>query len=154
MTSRACSKAMARVVAVLIATEVLAAHADAPAVNSDAAMTSESGAEIYQHICQGCHMAQAQGAKGAAAYPKLANNVSLTAWQYVALTVLNGRSAMPAFGMPTGQVSSGLRSALLSDAQIAAVINYVRTHFGNRYRDVVTAAQVATLPHPSLGPEL
>jgi mono/diheme cytochrome c family protein len=154
MTSRACSKAIARVVAVLIATEVLAAHADAPAVDSDAAMTSESGAEIYRHICQGCHMAQAQGAKGAAAYPKLANNVSLTAWQYVALTVLNGRSAMPAFGMPTGQVSSGLRSALLSDAQIAAVINYVRTRFGNRYRDVVTAAQVATLPHPTLGPEL
>jgi mono/diheme cytochrome c family protein len=154
MTSRACSKAIARVVAVLIATEVLAAHADTPAVNSDASMTSESGAEIYRHICQGCHMAQAQGAKGAAAYPKLANNVSLTAWQYVALTVLNGRSAMPAFGMPTGQVSSGPRSTLLSDAQIAAVINYVRTRFGNRYRDVVTAAQVATLPHPSLGPEL
>ena len=154
MISRACSKAMAQVVAILIATEALAAHADAPAANSAATMSSASGAEIYQHICQGCHMAQAQGAKGAAAYPKLANNVSLTAWQYVALTVLNGRSAMPAFGTPSGQVSSGLRLALLSDAQIAAVINYVRTHFGNRYRDVVTAAQIATLPHPSLGPEL
>jgi mono/diheme cytochrome c family protein len=99
-------------------------------------------------------MAQAQGAKGAAAYPKLANNVSLTAWQYVALTVLNGRSAMPAFGMPTGQIGGGPRLALLSDAQVAAVINYVRTHFGNRYHDLVTAAQVATLPHPSLDPEL
>jgi mono/diheme cytochrome c family protein len=154
MISRACSKAMAQVVAVLIATEVFAAHADAPAVNSAATMSSETGAEIYQHICQGCHMAQAQGAKGAGAYPKLANNVALTAWQYVALTVLNGRSAMPAFGTPTGQVSSGPRLALLSDAQIAAVINYVRTHYGNRYRDVVTAAQIATLPHPSLGPEL
>ena len=154
MISRACGKVVAQVVAVLIATEVLAAHADTPAVDSAATMSSESGAEIYQHICQGCHMAQAQGAKGAAAYPKLANNVSLTAWQYAALTVLNGRSAMPAFGMPTGQVSNGPRSTLLSDAQIAAVINYVRTHFGNRYRDIVTAAQIATLPHPSLGPEL
>jgi mono/diheme cytochrome c family protein len=154
MISRACGKALAQVVAILIATEALAAHADAPAANSAATMSSESGAEIYQHICQGCHMAQAQGAKGAAAYPKLANNVSLTAWQYVALTVLNGRSAMPAFGTPSGQVSSGLRLAILSDAQIAAVTNYVRTHFGNRYRDVVTAAQIATLPHPSLGPEL
>jgi mono/diheme cytochrome c family protein len=154
MISRTCSKAAAQVVAILIATEVLAAHADAPTINSAATMSSESGAEIYQHICQGCHMAQAQGAKGAAAYPKLANNVALTAWQYVALTVLNGRSAMPAFGAPSGQVSSGPRVAILSDTQIAAVINYVRTHFGNRYRDVVTAAQIATLPHPGPGPEL
>ena len=154
MISRARSKAMAKAVAILIATEVLVAHADAPAVDSAATMSSESGAEIYQHICQGCHMAQAQGAKGAAAYPKLANNVALTAWQYVALTVLNGRSAMPAFGTPSGEASSGPRVAILSDAQIAEVINYVRTHFGNRYRDVVTAAQIATLPHPNPGPEL
>ena len=153
MISRACRKAAAQVAAILIATEVLAAHADAPAVNSAATMSSESGAQIYQHICQGCHMAQAQGAKGAAAYPKLANNVALTAWQYVALTVLNGRSAMPAFGTPSGQVGGGPRIAILSDAQIAAVTNYVRTHFGNRYRDVVTAAQIAPLPHPSPDPE-
>jgi mono/diheme cytochrome c family protein len=30
----------------------------------------------------------------------------------------------------------------LSDEQIAAVVNYVRTHFGNDYRDRVTAREV------------
>jgi mono/diheme cytochrome c family protein len=153
VSSRTCNKIVARVIAALIATETLWAQADAPAVSSAATTKAQTGAEIYQQICQGCHMAQAQGAKGAGTYPKLANDAALAAWQYVAVTVLNGRSAMPAFGTPTGQVSSGPRNAFLSDAQIAAVTNYVRTHFGNQYRDVATAAQVASLPHPSFTPE-
>ena len=33
-----------------------------------------SGDELYHAICQGCHMPDAQGAKGAGAYPALANN--------------------------------------------------------------------------------
>ena len=32
---------------------------------------------------------------------------------------------------------------LLDDAQIAEVVNYVRSHFGNHYQDQVTAEQVA-----------
>jgi mono/diheme cytochrome c family protein len=36
----------------------------------------------------------------------------------------------------------------LSDAQIADVVNYVRSHFGNRWKDKATSAQVAALPHP------
>ena len=31
----------------------------------------------------------------------------------------------------------------MSDAQVADVINYVRTHFGNSYTDAVSAADVA-----------
>ena len=30
----------------------------------------------------------------------------------------------------------------LDDEQVAAVVNYVRTHFGNDYRDNVSAADV------------
>ena len=37
-------------------------------------------------------------------------------------------------------------------AQIADVINYVRGHFGNHYKDVVSASEVAALPHPSADP--
>ena len=33
----------------------------------------------------------------------------------------------------------------LDDRQIAAVVNYVRSHFGNRYTDEVSAADVAAL---------
>ena len=35
-------------------------------------------------------MPEAQGAVGAGHYPKLAGDVALVSWQYVALTVLNG----------------------------------------------------------------
>jgi mono/diheme cytochrome c family protein len=31
---------------------------------------------------------------------------------------------------------------MLSDDQVAAVVNYVRTHFGNIYDDAVTAQDV------------
>ena len=31
---------------------------------------------------------------------------------------------------------------MMSDAQVAAVVNYVRTHFGNQYRDAVSADDV------------
>ena len=31
---------------------------------------------------------------------------------------------------------------LMSDDQVAAVVNYVRTHFGNEYTDAVTAEDV------------
>jgi mono/diheme cytochrome c family protein len=32
--------------------------------------------------------------------------------------------------------------AMMNDEQVAAVVNYVRTHFGNRYLDTVTAEDV------------
>jgi mono/diheme cytochrome c family protein len=40
------------------------------------------------------------------------------------------------------------RTVHLSDEQVADVVNYVRSHFGNKYKANVTAGQVATLPHP------
>jgi len=33
----------------------------------------------------------------------------------------------------------------LTDAQIADVVNYIRTHFGNRYSDKVTPDLVKTM---------
>jgi mono/diheme cytochrome c family protein len=51
---------------------------------------------------------------------------------------------MPAFGAKHA-IGFGGPPATLTEAQIAAVINYVRTHFGNRYPDPITAAEVAAL---------
>ena len=34
---------------------------------------------------------------------------------------------------------------MMTDAQIAAVVNYVRTHFGNDYSDAVTASDVKAM---------
>jgi mono/diheme cytochrome c family protein/predicted esterase len=106
------------------------------------------GEDIYSHICQGCHMPQGQGASGAGHYPKLAGDPALVSWEFVAATVLGGRNGMPSFGLPSdGQAD---RFAVqLNDQQIADVVNYVRSHFGNNYKDKVTAAQVTKLPHPA-----
>jgi len=89
-----------------------------------------SGEELFTNICQGCHMPDAMGATGAGTYPSLASNSYLQSSGYPVYVIVHGRRAMPPFG------------DMLSDDQIAAVVNYVRTHFGNNYRDAVTAADV------------
>ena len=132
----------------LAATFATAALADDSSVTSTAGLGKVGGAEIYAHICQGCHMPGAQGAAGAGHYPKLAGDPALVSWQYVALTVLHGKNGMPAFGLqPTGEVMDFLL-VHLSDAQVADVVNYVRGNFGNHYKGSITAEQVAALPHP------
>ena len=110
----------------------------------------QGGQAIFTGVCQGCHMPGAQGATGAGFYPKLAGDKKLVAWQFVALTVLNGRNGMPPFGFPADQVVQ-LRTTHLSDQQVADVVNYLRSHFNNKFPATVTAAQVAALPHPVTG---
>lgn len=91
------------------------------------------GEAIYRAICQGCHMPDGQGAIGAGAYPALAANPNLEAAGYPIVLVLKGRKAMPPFGRT------------LDDDQIATVVNYVRTHFGNKYPDVVSGVDVRNM---------
>jgi mono/diheme cytochrome c family protein len=81
-------------------------------------------------VCRGCHMAAAQGAVGPCAYPALANDPKLAAAGYPVLVVVNGSKEMPPFG------------ALLDDEQVAAVVNYVRSHFGNTYPAGISPADV------------
>ena len=142
-----------RSIAALLLGTVAAIHADDSSFTSTAGLANIGGEEIYSQICQGCHMSQGQGAIGAGHYPKLAGNPRLASWQYMALTVLGGRDGMPPFGLPADQVRE-TRTVHLSDAQIADVVNYVRSHFGNVYKDKVGASQVAELPHPgtAVGP--
>ena len=99
-----------------------------------------TGAQIFTHICQGCHMPDGKGAVGAGHYPALAGNPKLASAAYPVVMVVNGRGAMPAFG-------DGL-----SDAQIAEVVNYVRTHFGNAYTDALKPEDVAPF-HPAKPPQ-
>jgi mono/diheme cytochrome c family protein len=90
----------------------------------------KSGEDLFANVCQGCHMADGKGATGAGTYPSLAGNDHLEASGYPVAVVLYGQRGMPPFG------------AMMSDEQIAAVVNYVRTHFGNRYHDAVTVEDV------------
>ena len=116
---------------------------------ADAPSVPDIGEHIYTTVCQGCHMSQGEGAVGAGTYPKLAGNPTLISWQYVAVTVLNGRHGMPSFGVIPGMsAQQALMSASLTDEQVTGVVNYVRTHFGNRFKDKATIKQVEALPHP------
>jgi len=93
----------------------------------------QGGEAIYKGVCQGCHMADAKGAVGAGAYPALAKNTNLETAAYPVSIVLKGQKAMPFFGLQ------------LNDQQIADVVNYVRTHFGNKYKDKVKPEDVKAL---------
>jgi mono/diheme cytochrome c family protein len=91
------------------------------------------GEGLYRGICQACHMSKGEGASGAGHYPALADNPRLESAVYPVYTVLHGRDGMPGF------------AHYLSDEQVAAVVNYTRTHFGNAYQDRVSADDVRKL---------
>lgn len=95
------------------------------------------GQEIYNNLCASCHMIDGKGAKGAGFYPSLVHNTKLESPIYIQDVVLYGVHAMPAIG------------GLLDDAQIASVINYVRTHFNNHYKDKVVPADISKLRAPN-----
>jgi mono/diheme cytochrome c family protein len=110
------------------AARVINPNVDVPEFGS---FTSETdGKKLFESICQGCHMPDARGAKGAGMYPVLASNPKLIAPAYPVYVVLNGLRGMPDIGRH------------LSDAQVAAVVNYVTTHFGNAARAHTTADEV------------
>jgi mono/diheme cytochrome c family protein len=90
----------------------------------------QTGEAIYKGVCQGCHMPDAKGAAGAGIYPALAGDKKLGAKFYPALVVVRGQKAMPEFG------------SSFSDLQIANVVNYIRSNFGNAYTDVLTPEDV------------
>ena len=114
---------------------MLAAPADVAQDSSFADPThfsARTGDEVYRGICQGCHMPDGEGAAGAGYYPPLAENPNLEAAGYPIYIIVHGHKAMP----PLGE--------MLDDEQIAAVVEYIRTHFGNSYTDPVTSDDVAS----------
>jgi mono/diheme cytochrome c family protein len=105
----------------------------APVFSHGTAFGEQTGETLYNGICQACHMANARGATGAGHYPALAANPKLEAASYTLSVVLHGLNGMP----PVGQ--------MMTDAQVAQVVNYVRTHFGNAYPDSVRPEDVKAL---------
>ena len=106
------------------------ARAQSAGILNSSPITAADGKQVYEQICQGCHMPDAKGAVGAASYPALADDKNLASAEYVETQLFGGRKAMPALGR------------MMSDQQAADVINYVRAHFGNDYRDEVSAADI------------
>jgi len=109
------------------------AIADEPGGVGKTAAAPVTGEEVYTQVCQACHMANAKGGQGAAVIPALAGNPRLAVAAYPIAMVVHGRGAMPGF------------TDILKPAQIANVVTYVRTHFGNAYPEPVTAQDVAKI---------
>jgi len=87
------------------------------------------GSKVYAQNCAACHQAAGQGVPGA--FPPLAKNPKLLADpDYATLVVLFGLQGPIQVG---GQTYNGAMPPFghLSDAQIAAVINFVRSSWGN-----------------------
>lgn len=93
--------------------------------------TSKDGETLYDQSCLGCHMAGGKGSyTGAGFYPALADNPMLSTPDGPAYVVVNGLRGMPWFG------------DMFSDEQVAAVVNYVITHFGNQSGSTLEPAEV------------
>jgi mono/diheme cytochrome c family protein len=135
------------VVACAASTAHAAESASEPIVPSSA-LRNASGEEIYHRVCQGCHMPDGRGAQGGGTYPALAENPHLASAEFTATTVALGRRNMPHFA-PQADLGGfeAFVTLHLDDAEIAAVVNYVRSHFGNHYTGELTEADVKAL-HP------
>lgn len=114
----------------LLASPALAQSDAAMLFANPSKLTQTDGKDIYNNICAGCHMPEGQGAVGAGMYPALANNENLESAGYPIYLIIHGQKGMPALG------------GVLDDAQIAAVVSYIRTNFGNSYAEEVTVQEV------------
>ena len=109
----------------------------APPLSPGWQFAEQGGAAIYAGVCAACHQSDAKGATGAGAYPALASNPELASADDLLRILLRGLRGMPPVG------------GMMSDQQVADVANYVRTHFGNDYRDALSAADVRAARPPS-----
>jgi mono/diheme cytochrome c family protein len=112
------------------AAEGLSSTQTAAVLSPGRAFSEQTGESLYKNICQGCHMADGKGATGAGRFPSLANDPNLATGRYLVAVVVKGSRGMPPFG------------TRMSNDQVAAVVNYVRTHFGNSYPDTIVSDEV------------
>ena len=97
-----------------------------------------AGPALFAQNCSACHQATGRGIPGA--FPALAGDPYVKGDPHpLVKTLLNGRGGMPRFGDQ------------LSDAQIAAVLTYVRGAWGNASPPLTPAlvASLRTGPAPS-----
>jgi mono/diheme cytochrome c family protein len=125
-----------RAIALVVSGAASAALADDAPANSAAMsrgweFSEQGGADLFRNICAGCHQPDAKGAVGAGSYPSLVADKNLDSADFMLSVLLGGLKGMP----PVGD--------MMSDAQVADVATYVRTHFGNAYPGAVSAADVA-----------
>jgi mono/diheme cytochrome c family protein len=92
--------------------------------------TMKLGAAIYADECAGCHIANGQGASGL--FPSLNGSPVVQQADPTSLlhVVLRGARGAATDGAPTGAAMPQF-AWVLNDAQVAAVLSYIRSTWGN-----------------------
>jgi mono/diheme cytochrome c family protein len=117
-----------------------AAPTTSAGVASNGALAAH-GASVYSTNCSSCHQAQGQGVSGT--FPPLAGNPAVTGPAAAVITIVKDGKSGPITvkGVSyNGQMPSW--KATLSNDDIAAVVTYIRSSWGN-HASAVTAAQVS-----------
>ena len=130
---------MTKIVALAFVAAVVVATAAAPGANA-ASPRSAAGAKIFSTNCTGCHGANGTGQPGI--FPSLVANpyVSGDAKRVIHTVKYGLTGKLVAKGVKYDGVMPAW-TGTLSDAQIADVLSYIRTTWGNK-GTTVTAAQV------------
>ena len=102
------------------------------------AAAAATGEQLYNDNCAACHQKAGQGIPGA--FPALkGDKIVLGDKKILTIVVLNGRGGMPAF------------KDSLNDGDLATIMTYVRSAWGNKAKPVAAAdfAKARTGPPPS-----
>ena len=109
--------------------------------NGKSSSSSANGAAIYLSNCASCHGAKGEGVAGT--FPRLAENPTVTGNPSALIHIV--KYGLTGKVEAAGQSFNGMMPAWspqLHDEDIAAVLTYVRSSWGNR-APAVTAADVA-----------
>ncbi len=116
---------------------IVSVAAHGPAI----AASNPAGEKVYTANCSACHGANGTGTSGV--FPPLAGNAMVTgAPDKVIAAVKNGLTGTTTVSGKTYNGAMPAWKGKLSDAQIADVITYIRSSWGNA-AGAVTEAQVA-----------
>ena len=102
----------------------------------------QRGSEIYADFCVSCHLTQGEGVAGA--FPPLADSDYLRENREASIRGIK-------FGQQgelvvNGEIYNGVMAPMgLEDEEIADVMNYILTNFGNSTDEMVTVAEVAAI---------
>ena len=112
-----------------------------PAAVAASTSAMRAGAAIYKDSCAACHRDSGEG--DAHLFPRLAGSALVQSDDSTTLArvVLHGTRAVATAGAPTGPAMPAF-DWRLDDAQVAAVLTYIRNNWGNA-ADAVSATAVA-----------
>ncbi len=126
----------------------IAALTTAAFAQEDIKASADRGKMIYMQSCMACHQMTGQGVPGA--FPPLAKSeyvngeprrvVAIVLKGIIGAITIDGK--VYATGMPQPDLTFPI---LKEDKNVADVLNYVRTNFGNESKDAITADFVAAV---------